>query len=89
MGMGTGMASFIQLIFNMATFIVVLRFLLHFSKADYFNPITQGVVQATNPIVLPLQAVIKPMGRFDLASGLIAIAVKTLGIRSCSKRQRL
>lgn len=80
MGMGTGLASFIQLIFNLATFIVVLRFLLHFSKADYFNPITQGVVKATNPIVLPLQALIKPQGRFDIASLLVAILLKALGI---------
>lgn len=80
MGMGTGLASFIQLIFNLATFIVVLRFLLHFSKADYFNPITQGVVKATNPIVLPLQAFIKPQGRFDIASLLVAILLKALGI---------
>ena len=55
MGMGAGLVSFVQLLFNMATFIFVLRFLLHLSKADYFNPITQGVVKATNPIVLPLQ----------------------------------
>lgn len=80
MGMGTGLASFIQLIFNLATFIVVLRFLLHFSKADYFNPITQGVVKATNPIVLPVQALIKPQGRFDIASLLVAILLKALGI---------
>jgi len=80
MGMGAGLASFIQLLFSMATFIVVLRFLLHLSKADYFNPITQGVVRATNPVVLPLQVVIKPLGRLDLASLLIALAIKALGI---------
>lgn len=80
MGMSTGLVSFIQLIFNMATFIVVLRFLLHLSKADYFNPITQGVVKATNPIVLPLQAILKPQGRLDIATLLIAVALKALGI---------
>lgn len=78
--MGTGMASFIQLLFHLATFIIVLRFLLHLSKADYFNPITQGIVKATNPIILPMQAVLRPMGRVDLASLLLAIVVKSLGI---------
>src|SRR5690554_2618477 len=80
MGMGAGLASFVQLLFSMATFIVVLRFLLHLSKADYFNPITQGVVKATNPVILPLQAMIKPQGRLDLASLLFALAIKALGI---------
>ena len=78
--MGTGMASFIQLLFHLATFIVVLRFLLHLSKADYFNPITQGIVKATNPVILPMQAVLRPMGRIDLASLVFAILLKTLGI---------
>ena len=78
--MGTGMASFIQLLFHLATFIVVLRFLLHLSKADYFNPITQGIVKATNPVILPMQAVLRPMGRIDPASLVLAILLKTLGI---------
>lgn len=80
MGMGAGLASFVQLLFSLATFIIVLRFLLHLSKADYFNPITQGVVKATSPLVVPLQGLLKPMGRIDLASLIIAIAVKAIGI---------
>lgn len=80
MGMGAGLASFVQLLFSLATFIIVLRFLLHLSKADYFNPITQGVVKATNPLVLPLQGLLKPRGRIDFASLIIAIAVKAIGI---------
>ncbi|NLW05262.1 MAG: YggT family protein [Pseudomonadaceae bacterium] len=78
--MGAGLVSFVQLLFNMATFVVVLRFLLHLSKADYFNPITQGIVKATNPVILPLQSVLRPRGRLDLASLLIALAIKALGI---------
>lgn len=80
MGMGAGLASFIQLLFNMATFVVVLRFLLHLSKADYFNPITQGVVKITNPIVLPLQSVLRPRGRIDLASLVVALIINALGV---------
>lgn len=80
MGMGAGLASFIQLLFHLATFIVALRFLMHLSKADYFNPITQGIVKATNPVILPMQAVLRPMGRIDLASLLLAILLKSLGI---------
>ena len=63
--MGSGMASFIQLVFHLATFILVLRFLMHLSRADYFNPITQGIVKATNPVILPMQALLRrllPMG---------------------------
>lgn len=78
--MGSGIASFLQLLFHLVTFVVVLRFLLHLSRADYFNPITQGVVKATNPLILPLQAIVRPMGRLDLASLLLAIVIKAVGI---------
>lgn len=78
--MGSGIASFLQLLFHLVTFIVVLRFLLHLSRADYFNPITQGVVKATNPLLLPLQTLLRPMGRLDLASLLLAIVIKAVGI---------
>ncbi len=78
--MGAGLASFIQLIFHLMTFIVMLRFLLHLSKADYFNPITQGVVSATNPVVRPMQMLLRPVGRIDPASFLLAVVIKALGI---------
>lgn len=78
--MGSGIASFLQLLFHLVTFVVVLRFLLHLSRADYFNPITQGVVKATNPLILPLQTLLRPMGRLDLASLLLAIVIKAVGI---------
>lgn len=80
MGAATAMADFIQLIFSLAASFVVLRFLLHLSRADYFNPITQGVVKATNPLILPLQAVLKPSRRCDWASLVAAFLIKGLGI---------
>ncbi|MFK7160380.1 YggT family protein [Marinospirillum sp. MEB164] len=78
--MSTGLAQIIQLVFHLATYLLVLRLLLHFSKADYFNPITQGVVKATNPVILPLQTFLRPAGRLDPASLVLAFLVKTTGI---------
>ncbi|MCM2131586.1 YggT family protein [Larsenimonas rhizosphaerae] len=61
-------------------FVLMLRFLLHFSKADYFNPISQGVVKATSPLVNPLQKIIRPIGGIDIATLVVGLIFKALGI---------
>lgn len=78
--MTSSLISIIQLLFGVATFVFALRFLLHFSRADYYNPITQGVVKATNPLVLPLQKLLPAQGRIDLASLLLGVAMKALAL---------
>ncbi|SEI47643.1 YggT family protein [Allopseudospirillum japonicum] len=70
----------VQTLFHLATFILVLRFLLHFSNADYYNPITQSLVKVTNPLVRPLQGILRPMGRFDLATLILALVVKLVAM---------
>lgn len=74
------LVQFIQLLFGLVAFVVGLRFLLHFSQADYYNPITQGIVKATNPLVLPLQKLLPPQGRLDLATLVLLILVKMFSL---------
>lgn len=61
---------------NLYAFIVVLRFLLQLSHADYYNPISQAIAKATNPPLVPLQKLLPRMGRVDLSSLLLAVGVK-------------
>jgi YggT family protein len=62
---------------NFYLLLMMLRFLLQASRADYFNPISQSVVKATQPVVRPFQGMLKPlMGRFDLATLLSALLIK-------------
>ncbi|WP_413615440.1 YggT family protein [Halomonas cupida] len=54
---------------NIYLFLMMLRFLLQASRADYYNPLSQSVVKITQPVVRPFQSVLGPvMGRFDLAT---------------------
>ena len=57
-----------------------LRFLMQASRADYYNPIAQGIVRATNPIITPFRNLLPVVGQFDLANMFVAIACQTLGI---------
>ena len=61
---------------EMYAFIIVLRFLLQVSHADYYNPISQAIAKLTNTPVLALSRVIPKAGKIDLSALLYAIAVK-------------
>lgn len=60
--------------------VVILRFLLQLVRADFYNPISQFIVKATNPLLVPLRKVIPGFGGIDLASLVLALLVQTLGI---------
>jgi len=54
---------------NIYLFILMLRFLLQASRADYYNPLSQSVVKITQPVVGLFQGFLGPVaGRFDLAT---------------------
>ena len=70
--------------FSTYILIVVLRFLLQTVRADFYNPLSQFIVKATNPVLLPLRKVIPGLFGVDLSSiilafGLQVIAVQVLG----------
>ena len=60
--------------------VVVLRFLLQLVRADFYNPISQFIVKASNPPLLPLRRLIPGFGGIDLASLVLAIIVQAIGI---------
>ncbi|MGO2133021.1 MAG: YggT family protein [Halomonas sp.] len=83
--MGSNFAGASLLLVNTAVnfylLLLMLRFLLQASRADYFNPISQSVVKITQPVVRPFQGFLKPlMGRFDLATLVSALLIKMIVI---------
>ena len=47
---------------------VLLRLLLQWVRADFYNPVCQFLVKVTNPVLIPLRRVIPSIGRIDTAS---------------------
>jgi len=70
----------IQTLFQFYIWVVLLRYFLQLFRGDFYNPITQMVVKATNPLLLPLRKVIPSVGRHDLASLVLAFALVALMI---------
>ncbi|WP_299261874.1 YggT family protein [uncultured Kushneria sp.] len=70
----------VNTLINLYLFVLMLRFLLHASRADYYNPISQAIVKATSPLVAPLQRVLRPAGPIDIATLVVALLFKMVGI---------
>jgi YggT family protein len=61
-------------------FVVILRFMLQAVRADFYNPISQFVVKATNPALVPMRKMIPGLGGYDLASIVLALIVEVVAI---------
>lgn len=58
--------------------LLLIRFLLQLTQADFYNPVSQGIMKICSPIVSPLQKLIPNLGRFNLAVVIAAILVKAV-----------
>ena len=58
----------IETLFNLYVMVILLRFLLQLFRADFYNPLSQFVVQATNPVLKPLRKIIPGLGGIDVSS---------------------
>lgn len=56
-------------------FVLLIRLLLPWLGADFRNPLAQGVLKITSPLVVPLRRVIPPIGRIDTATLLVTFAI--------------
>lgn len=70
----------INTLFSLYVLVLMLRFLLAWVRADFYNPVSQFLVKVTNPVLVPLRRIIPPLGGVDMASILLMLAVQMLGI---------
>jgi len=72
------------LIFIISTFaqlfllVMLLRFWLPWLRADFRNPIAQGILKLTSPLVIPVRRIVPPIGRLDTATVVVAFAIQYL-----------
>ena len=59
---------------------VVLRLLLQWVRADFYNPVCQFLVKVTNPVLVPLRRVIPSVGRLDTASVVLVLALEIFSV---------
>ena len=60
--------SLLFTIINVYCLILMLRMWLQYSKADFYNPISQTVVKLTDPVLVPLRKTFKAVKGVDIAA---------------------
>lgn len=60
-------ATLLDLILNLAMWLIIIRALISWVSPDPYNPIVRFLITATEPILRPIQKVLPPMGGIDLS----------------------
>jgi YggT family protein len=58
--------------------LLLLRFWLPWLRADFRNPIAQGILRFTSPLILPLRRFLPSISRLDTATVLVAFVIQFL-----------
>lgn len=59
---------------------IMLRLLLQWVRADFYNPVCQFLVKVTSPVLVPLRRVIPSIGRLDTASVVLMLVLEICGV---------
>ncbi len=75
-GLNTAAVYILQTLGSMYLLIVLLRFILQLVRANFYNPLCQFIVRATQPLLKPLRKIIPGFGGLDIASLVLAILLQ-------------
>ncbi|MFC6337045.1 YggT family protein [Pseudomonas sp. CCM 7891] len=75
-GLNTAAVYVLQTLGSLYLLIVLLRFILQLVRANFYNPLCQFAVKATQPLLKPLRRVIPSVFGLDMSSLVLAILVQ-------------
>jgi YggT family protein len=75
-GLNTAAIYVLQTLGSLYLLIVLLRFVLQLVRANFYNPLCQFTVKATQPLLKPLRRVIPSLFGLDMSSLVLAIVVQ-------------
>ena len=75
-GLNTAAVYVLQTLGSLYLLIVMLRFVLQLVRANFYNPLCQFIVKATQPLLKPLRRIIPSLFGLDMSSLVLAILVQ-------------
>ncbi|AUM72335.1 MULTISPECIES: YggT family protein [Pseudomonas] len=75
-GLNTAAVYVLQTLGSLYLLIVLMRFVLQLVRANFYNPLCQFVVKATQPLLKPLRRIIPSLFGLDMSSLVLAILVQ-------------
>lgn len=76
--LGAAAEFLISTLFDLYILILLLRFLLQLLRADFYNPLSQFIVRASNPVLVPLRRIIPGFGGIDVSAIAAMVALKAM-----------
>ncbi len=70
----------IDVLFSFYIIAILLRFLLAWSRANFYNPLSQFLVRITNPAVIPMRRLIPAVGKIDTAAIVLALGLTIIKV---------
>jgi len=64
---------------------ILLRLLLQWVKADFYNPLSQFLVKVTNPVLVPARRIIPSIGPLDTASVVVMFILELVQLTIISQ----
>ena len=55
---------------------ILLRLLLQWVRADFYNPLSQFLIKVTNPVLVPARRLIPSIGKLDTASVVVMLMLE-------------
>ena len=68
-------AQLVDVLISLYVSVILLRFFLQYFRADFYNPLSQFCVKATDPFIKPLRKVIPGFAGIDFSSLVLAYLV--------------
>jgi YggT family protein len=75
---GQGGLFLLQFLVGLIIFVLLLRFLLRATYADWHHPVVKFIAKVTNPLCAPLNTVLPVKNRWDLPAIITAIVLQAL-----------
>ena len=78
LGINDAAIFIIQTLGSLYLLIVLMRFILQLVRANFYNPLCQFVMKATQPLLKPLRRVIPSLFGLDMSSLVLALLLQVL-----------
>ena len=66
----------VETLFSIYILIVMLRLLLQWARADFYNPLSQFIVKATQPVLAPMHRTLPSVAGVDLACVVLLVVLQ-------------
>lgn len=74
------MAFLVDITFSLYIMAVMLRFLLQWARADFYNPLAQFLVRITQPVLHPFRRIVPGWGGVDLPALVVMVLLQMLAL---------